>query len=91
MGLAGRVKALATLAPVNAVFLLLLVSSGILFPLDRLPEGMQIGARLLPAATLADWLRAAFEGTAIPLTSLIALPVWALGAPLLAARAFRWQ
>lgn len=91
MGLAGRLKALATLALVNAIFLLLLVSSGIMFPLDRLPEVMQAGARLLPAAPLADWLRGAFEGTPIPLSSLISLPLWAVGAPLLAARAFRWE
>ena len=91
MALAGRLKALATLALVNALFLVLLVSSGIMFPLDRLPEAMQVGARLLPAAPLADWLRAAFEGTAIPVMSLIVLPVWAIAAPLLAARAFRWE
>ncbi|WP_370326240.1 ABC transporter permease [Euzebya sp.] len=91
MGLAGRLKALATLALVNALFLLLLISSGIMFPLDRLPEAMQVAARILPAAPLADWLRAAFEGDAIPVTSLIALPVWAVAAPALAARAFRWD
>lgn len=91
MGLAGRLKALATLALVNAVFLVLLVSSGIMFPLDRLPEVMQVGARLLPAAPLADWLRGAFEGTAIPLASLVALPAWAIAAPTFAARTFRWE
>ncbi|CAN5316328.1 ABC transporter permease [soil metagenome] len=91
LALAGRLKALATLALVNAVFLLLLVSSGIMFPLDRLPEAMQAAARVLPAAPLADWLRGAFEGTPIPLASLIALPAWAVGAPLLASRIFRWE
>jgi ABC-2 type transport system permease protein len=91
LAMAGRLKALATLALVNVVFLVLLVSSGIMFPLDRLPEAMQVAARLLPAAPLADWLRGGFEGTAIPLASLIALPAWAVGAPLLAARVFRWE
>lgn len=91
MALAGRLRALATLAVVNAVFLVLLISSGIMFPLDRLPQALQVAARLLPAAPLADWLRAAFEGTGIPLTSLIALPVWALAAPTLATRLFRWE
>ena len=91
MALAGRLQALATLALVNAIFLLLLVSSGIMFPLDRLPDVMQIGARLLPAAPLVDWMRAAFEGAAIPTTSLLSLPAWALVAPLAAARLFRWE
>jgi ABC-2 type transport system permease protein len=91
LALAGRLKALATLALVNAVFLLLLVSSGIMFPLDRLPEALQVVARVLPAAPLADWLRGAFEGTEIPLASLIALPAWAVAAPSAAAKLFRWE
>ncbi len=91
MTLAGRLKALATLALVNAIFLVLLVSSGIMFPLDRLPEVMQVAARLLPAAPLADWLRGAFEGTPIPLVSLVTLPAWAVAAPTVAARTFRWD
>ncbi len=91
MALAGRLKALATLALVNAIFLILLVSSGIMFPLDRLPEAMQFAARLLPAAPLSDWLRGAFEGDPIPLTSLVSLPVWAIASPTLAARVFRWD
>jgi ABC-2 type transport system permease protein len=91
MGLADRLRALATLAVVNALFLVLLVTSGIMFPLDRLPEAMQVGARLLPAAPLADWLRGGFEGTDVPDLSLVVLPLWAVIAPLVAARAFRWE
>lgn len=91
MALAGRLKALATLALINIIFLVLLVSSGIMFPLERLPEALQVIARLLPAAPLADWLRSAFETTDIPLASLISLPAWAVGAPVLAARLFRWE
>ena len=91
LSMAGRLRAVATLAATNALFLVLLVSSGIIFPLDRLPEVMQFGARLLPAAPLTDWLRAAFDGAEIPVASLIALPVWAVGAPILASRIFRWE
>lgn len=91
MAMAGRLPALATLAAVNAAFLLLLVSSGIMFPLDRLPEALQVLARVLPAAPLADWLRAAFSDTAVPTASWIALPAWAIAAPLFAARGFRWE
>lgn len=91
MALAGSLRALATLAATNALFLVLLVSSGILFPMEELPSVMQVGARMLPAAPLADWLRAAFEGQPIPTSSMISLPVWALAAPLLAARVFRWD
>lgn len=91
MALAGGLRAIATLAAVNAIFLVLLVSSGIIFPLEELPTAMQVGARLLPAAPLADWLRAAFDAEPIPTASMISLPVWAVLAPLLAARVFRWE
>jgi ABC-2 type transport system permease protein len=91
MAMAGRLRAVATLALVNALFLVLLVGSGIMFPLDRLPEAMQVAARLLPAAPLADWLRGAFEGTEVPDLSLVVLPLWAVAAPALASRLFRWE
>ncbi|MEE8602298.1 ABC transporter permease [Euzebya tangerina] len=91
MAMAGRLRALATLALVNAVFVVLLLSSGILFPLDRLPEVMQAAARILPAAPLADWLRAAFGGPVIPTTSVVSLFGWAVIAPAVAARLFRWE
>lgn len=91
MGLAGRLKALATLALVNVLFAVLLATSGILIPLDRLPDAMAVLARLLPAAPLVDWLRYAFGGDAIPTVSAIALPLWAVLAPLAAARTFRWD
>lgn len=91
MTLAGRLPALATLAVTNAIFLVLLVSSGIMFPLDRLPGVMQVLARLLPAAPLADWLRLAFEGVAVPTASWVSLPLWGVLAPLTASRTFRWE
>lgn len=91
LAMAGRLRAVATLAATNAIFLVLLVSSGIIFPLDRLPDAMAVGARFLPAAPLADWLRVAFDGASIPATSWVSLPLWGVGAPLLASRVFRWD
>jgi ABC-2 type transport system permease protein len=45
---------------------------------------------LTPAAALADVLRAGLAGALPALDSLAVLLAWALGAPLLAARLFRW-
>jgi ABC-2 type transport system permease protein len=88
-----RLRAVATLALTNALYLLLLLVGGIAFPLDRLPAGLAAVARLLPSAALADLLRAALGGT--PATGVAAdvviLTVWAVATVTLAARTFRWE
>src|SRR5699024_8791407 len=48
LAMAGRLPALATLALSNGLFLLLLLCSGIVFPLDELPTILRVGAELLP-------------------------------------------
>lgn len=91
LALAGRLRALTTLAVVNAAFVLLLLISGIVFPLAVLPGSVRVLASLLPAAPLADWFRAALSGAGLPVASAVVLPLWAVAAPLLAARLFRWE
>jgi ABC-2 type transport system permease protein len=91
LGLAGRLRAIATLAVTNALFGLLLLVSGIVFPLDVLPRPLVLLARALPAAPLADLLRAGLHAAPVPWAALTALAAWALAAPLAAARVFRWQ
>ena len=56
--LAGALRAEATLALANLVFLLLLLGSGMAFPLDDVPSGVQSALELLPSTALADGLRA---------------------------------
>ena len=58
---AGRLRALAALAVANAVFVALLLLSGMVFPLDELPGGLR-GARSLPSTALADAARRADRG-----------------------------
>lgn len=91
LGLAGSLRAIATLAVTNTLFGLLLLSSGILFPLETLPRPAAIMALALPAAPLTDLLRAGLQATPVPWSALAILTAWAVGAPLLAARAFRWE
>lgn len=93
---AGRLRAVATLALLNAAYLALLLVSGIAFPLDRLPPGLQAVAGLLPSTALADLLRAAFggaQGGAADgvVAGLVVLAVWAIAAVTLAVRVFRWE
>ncbi|MDX6225521.1 MAG: type transport system permease protein [Frankiales bacterium] len=90
--MAGTMRAEATLAGANLLFLVLLLSSGISFPLSRLPSGVEHAARLLPSTALTDGLRAVLQdGDAVPLRCWLVLVVWALAGVLAAARWFRWD
>jgi ABC-2 type transport system permease protein len=89
--MAGTLRAEATLAVANGGYLLLLVLGGMAYPLSKLPLALQDVARVLPAAPLAECLRGALTGTGIPGARLSILIGWAVVAPLLAARSFRWE
>lgn len=90
--MAGTLRAEATLAGANLVYLLLLVTGGIAVPLDRFPDGARPVLESLPAGALAEGLREVLrDGSALPVGHLLVLLAWALGAGLLAARTFRWE
>ncbi|MDJ0461757.1 ABC transporter permease [Streptomyces sp. H27-C3] len=90
--MAGTLKAEATLAAANLVFLLLLVGGGVIVPLDKFPDAAQSVLGLLPISALSDGLRDVLQhGAGTPWGGLGILAVWAalgLGA---AARFFRWE
>ncbi|MGP4003670.1 ABC transporter permease [Streptomyces sp. 8N706] len=90
--MAGTLKAEATLAAANLVFLLLLVAGGVVVPLSKFPDAAQSVLQLLPISALSDGLRDVLQqGTGVPWGDLGILAVWAalgLGA---AARFFRWE
>jgi ABC-2 type transport system permease protein len=88
--LAGTLRAEATLALSNALFLVLLVVSGVSFDADVLPEGLAAIGRILPLGALAEALREALEGGR-PVTSLLVVVGWGAAATGLAARSFRWE
>jgi ABC-2 type transport system permease protein len=91
MLMAGTLRAEANLALANALFLVLLFLGGMAYPLSKLPEGLEFVAKLLPAAALSETLRAVLTAEAFPVGELVVLIVWAIAAPLLAARYFRWE
>ena len=89
--MAGTLRAEANLAAANALFLVLLFLGGMAYPLDKLPSGLQDIAKLLPAAALSETVRAVLNARTVPAEELVVLVVWAIAAPLLAARFFRWE
>lgn len=90
--MAGTLRAEATLAAANLVYLLLLVSGGIAVPFDRFPDGARPYLEALPAGALAGGLRDVLrDGAALPWGAVGVLLAWALVAGALAARTFRWE
>jgi ABC-2 type transport system permease protein len=90
--LAGRLAALVCLAAANAAFVVLLLLSGMVFPLDELPAGLRSAAEALPSTALADALRGALaEGADIPGRVWPVLGVWAVAGVALAVALFRWE
>jgi ABC-2 type transport system permease protein len=93
--LAGTLRAEATLALANALFLAFVLVGGVVVAPSQLPDALAAIVRALPAAALADALRAALGGPADPALSgaapLIVLAGWAVAVVGLAARSFRWE
>ena len=89
--MAGTLRAEANLAAANALFLVLLFLGGMAYPLARLPDALEVFARALPAAALAESVRDVLDGARFPTGSVGVLVVWAVVAPLLAVRFFRWE
>lgn len=91
MLMAGTLRAEATLAAANGLFLVLLFLGGMAYPLDALPGVVEGVARLLPAAALSETVRGALTHEAFPVDELAVLVTWAVAAPVAAARWFRWE
>ncbi|NWF26352.1 ABC transporter permease [Streptomyces sp. PKU-EA00015] len=90
--MAGTLRAEATLAAANLVFLLLLVGGGVIVPLDRFPGAVASALALLPISALSDGLRDVLQnGAGMPWGDLGILSVWALLGLGAAARLFRWE
>ncbi|MFI6643596.1 ABC transporter permease [Streptomyces sp. NPDC050504] len=90
--MAGTLKAEATLAAANLVFLLLLVGGGVIVPLDKFPDAVRSVLGLLPISALSDGLRDVLQhGAGVPWGNLGILAVWAVLGLGAAARFFRWE
>ena len=90
--LSGRLRAELNLAAQNGLYLLLLLLGGMIIPIDSLPGPLATLAQWLPSTALADLLRSTMNGdNNALLTPFIVLGVWAICAPAIAARRFRWS
>ncbi|MEU0402874.1 ABC transporter permease [Streptomyces sp. NPDC006197] len=89
--MAGTLKAEATLAAANLVFLLLLVGGGVVVPLEKFGAAGDVLA-LLPISALSDGLRDVLQnGASMPWGDALILAVWAVLGLGAAARFFRWE
>jgi ABC-2 type transport system permease protein len=90
--LAGTLRAEATLAAANLVYLVLLGIGGVVFPLTKFPASMRPVLKLLPSGALSDGLRSMLQdGGGLPARDLLVLLIWAAVGIALAARYFRWE
>lgn len=91
--LAGLLRAEATLAVANAVFLLLMLAGGTVLPAAFGPPALQAAIGLLPSAALSEGLRLALDpdvtGSAVAAAAV--LLAWLVAGVLLAVRTFRWE
>jgi len=89
--LAGTLRAEATLALSNGLFLAFLMLGGIVLPVNHLPEPLAVLARVLPASALADTFRVALSGTGDVVEPIAVLLAWGLAAVGLSVRFFHWE
>ena len=90
--MAGALRAEATLALANALFVGFLLFGGIVVPVASLPGPIADIAQVLPAAALADAFRIALGWSAQdPAGPTVVLVVWAVVATVLTVRTFRWE
>ena len=91
MLMAGTLRAEATLAGANGLYLVLLLLGGMVVPLARLPGALRAISRALPAAALSGAVSAGVGAGHVSTHDWIVLAVWAVGAPAAAALTFRWE
>lgn len=89
--IAGTLRAEATLAAANLVYVLLLVAGAVVVPLSSYPSGVRDVVTLLPSGALAEGLREALSGDGVSVLRLVVLAGWAAVAAGATVRLFRWE
>ncbi|MFC5907252.1 ABC transporter permease [Streptacidiphilus monticola] len=90
--MAGTLKAEATLAAANLVFILLLLAGGVVVPLSKFPGAVRPLLDALPISALSNGLRDVLQhGAGMPWGALGILAAWTVVGLALAGRFFRWE
>lgn len=89
MLLAGSLRAEATLAAANLVYLLLLAGGAVILPAS-LYGGLGDVVRWLPSGALGEAVRAACDGS-VAVRDLVVLLAWTVLGSALTARTFKWE
>ena len=88
--LAGALRAEATLAAANLVYLLMLAGGAVVLPADAY-GGAGHALTWLPSGALGEAMRAALTDGHLAVGSLVVLLVWGAVGTLLTARTFTWE
>ena len=89
--MAGTLRAEATLALANGLYMMFLLVGDVIFPLESLPDAIVRIGQVLPAAPLAGLFRAAVGQAEYVAAHAIILIGWTLLIPPLAVRFFSWE
>ena len=90
LALAGSLRAEATLAAANLVYLLLLAGGAIVLPMSAYGDAGEI-VRWLPSGALGNAMREALNDATVAWRELAVLGAWAAIGTLLTARTFTWE
>jgi len=90
--MAGTLKGTVTLAAANGLYLVLLLIGGMIVPFAEMPSALATIGEYTPAGALSTTLNAALRtGATSSSSAWVALVIWAIATPVLAARFFRWE
>ena len=89
--IAGIMRAEATLAVANLVYVLLLVGGGLIVPLSRYPDAASHALQVLPSGALGQGLRDTFAGSGPGSFTVVVLVMWAVCCGLGVSRTFKWE
>ena len=89
--MAGGLRAEATLAGANGLYLVFALIGGMFLPVDHLPPALAGISPYLPPTALADLLRSALSGLPMSGFSLAVLAAWTAAFVAFTARTFQWE
>lgn len=90
MFIAGVLRAEATLALANVVFLLMMTAGAIVIPPEKYGAASDVVV-YLPSGALGEAMRAALGTGTVDWAALLVLAVWAILCTVLTTRTFRWE